>query len=162
MSSRSASRSASKSGITPRAKTLRYAALFALFASAVVPLALLLLWSVSGRWFYPSLLPHSLSVDGWRALAQSGQRLGVALRDSLVLAALDGVVGCAIAFPLGRSIARLHGHARYVAAAAVFAPIAVPPIAFGIGVQYFLLSIGLGSTTLGVLLAHLVPTVGYL
>ncbi|MGI8546518.1 MAG: ABC transporter permease [Gemmatimonadaceae bacterium] len=140
---------------------LRYVALLVLGISAVVPFALLVLWSVSGRWFYPSLLPQSFSIDGWKALAQSGQRLGVALRNSLALAAIDGVVGCAVAFPLGRSIARLRGRARYVAAAAVFAPIAVPPIAFGIGIQYFLLSIGVGSTALGVLLAHLVPTVGY-
>lgn len=117
---------------------------------------------MSGRWFYPSLLPQSFSAAGWSALAQSGQRLGIALRGSVVLAVLNGVVGCAVAFPLGRTIARLSGWARYVAAAAVFAPIAAPPIAFGIGVEYFFLSVGLGATTLGVLLAHLVPTIGYL
>ncbi|MGI8510627.1 MAG: ABC transporter permease [Gemmatimonadaceae bacterium] len=150
-------------GSVPRqATTIRGVALVALALSAVVPIGLLLLSSLSGRWFYPSLLPQSFSTAGWSALAQSGQRLGVALRGSVVLAVINGVVGCAVAFPLGRTIARLTRWARYVAAAAVFAPIAAPPIAFGIGVQYFFLSVGLGATALGVLLAHLVPTIGYL
>lgn len=141
---------------------MRTVLLIALAASAGVPVALLVLSSVSGRWFYPSPLPQSFSTAGWSALAQSGQRLGVALRGSVLLAVLNGVVGCAITFPLGRVIARLSGWVRYVAAAAVFAPIAAPPIAFGIGVEYFFLSVGLGATALGVLLAHLVPTIGYL
>lgn len=145
-----------------RVSVVRSITLLALGMSAVVPLLLLVVWSLSGRWFYPSLLPQSWSTDGWRALAESGQRLGVALRGSVVLAVLDGAIGCALAFPIGRAISRLSGWPRYVAAAAVFAPIATPPIAFGIGIQYFLLTIGLGSTALGVLFAHLVPTVGYL
>ncbi len=141
---------------------VRTIAMVALASSAIVPIALLLLSSVSGRWFYPSLFPQSFSAVGWSALTHTGQRLGVALRGSLILGALTGLLGCAVAFPLGRTLARLNGWSRYVAAAAVFTPIAAPPIAFGIGIEYFFLSVGLGATALGVLLAHLVPTIGYL
>lgn len=141
---------------------LRGLLLLALLVSAGMPLVLLLLWSSSGQWFYPDLVPREWSSAAWLALAGSGTRLTAALRGSLVLALLDGLLGCAAAFPLGRTIARLEGRARHVAAALVFAPVAAPPIAFGIGIQFFFLRLGLGGTAAGVLLAHLVPTVGYL
>ena len=123
---------------------------------------LLVLWSASGEWFFPALLPQRWSPDGWAWLYQGGDRIAVAVRNSVLLGIADGVIGCAVAFPIGRSLARLTGWRRYMAAAAVFSPVAAPPIALGIGIQYFLLRIGAGGTAAGVLLAHLVPTVGYL
>ncbi|MEO6864078.1 MAG: ABC transporter permease subunit [Gemmatimonadaceae bacterium] len=140
----------------------RYFGLTALTISAIGPLVLLVLWSASGEWFFPALMPQRWSPDGWGWLFQSGDRVAVAVRNSVLLGIADGFIGCAIAFPIGRAISRLTGWRRYMAAAAVFSPVAAPPIALGIGIQYFLLRIGVGGTAVGVLLAHLVPTVGYL
>ncbi|MEO8878876.1 MAG: ABC transporter permease subunit [Gemmatimonadaceae bacterium] len=130
--------------------------------SGIGPLLLLVVWSASQEWFFPALTPQRWSVGGWQWLFQGGERIAVAARNSVLLGIADGVIGCAIAFPIGRAMSRLMGWRRYAAAAAVFSPVAAPPIALGIGLQYFLLRIGVGGTVVGVLLAHLVPTVGYL
>ncbi len=140
----------------------RYFGLTALTISAIRPLILLVTWSASGEWFFPALMPQGWSLDGWGWLVQSGDRIAIAVRNSVLLGIADGVIGCAIAFPIGRAISRLTGWRRYMAAAAVFSPVAAPSIVLGIGIQYFLLRLGVGGTAPGVLLAHLVPTVGYL
>lgn len=143
-------------------RVTRYFGLTALAISALGPLILLMVWSASGEWFFPALTPQRLSLSGWEWLFHGGDRIAVAVRDSLLFGIADGVIGCAVAFPIGRGLSRLTGWRRYVAAAAVFSPVAAPPIALGIGIQYFMLRLGVGGTALGVLLAHLVPTVGYL
>jgi hypothetical protein len=68
----------------------------------------------------------------------------------------------AAALPVGRALARLAGWRRHVAAALAFLPVAAPPVALATGLQVALLSAGVGGTPVGVLLAHLVPAVGYL
>ncbi|MEO8945206.1 MAG: ABC transporter permease subunit [Gemmatimonadaceae bacterium] len=141
--------------------TARYLGIAALAISTIGPMVLLVIWSVSGEWFFPALSPQRWSLDGWRWLLGGG-RIAVAVRNSVVLGLADGVIGCAIAFPIGRAISRLKGWRRYTAAAAIFSPVAAPPIALGIGIQYFVLRLGVGGTAIGVLLAHLVPTIGYL
>jgi len=131
--------------------------------SAIVPFALLALWSVSRQWFYPALLPPELTGESWRALVGGGgAALSRAAAASVALAALTGALGCALALPVGRALDRLGGWRRHLGAAAAFLPVAAPPVAVGTGLQYFFLTLGLGGTALGVLLAHLVPAVGYL
>jgi putative spermidine/putrescine transport system permease protein len=134
----------------------------ALGVSALAPLLLLGVWSLGRDWFYPLLWPPRLTLDGWRSIVTGRARLGTALATSLALAIANGALATILAFPVGRAMARLRGWRRHLASAAVFLPIAAPPIGLGIGLQYSLLSLGLGATFAGVLLAHLVPSVGFL
>jgi len=136
--------------------------LAALALSVIVPFALLALWSVSREWFYPALLPPAYTGESWRLLLGGGAALVRASVTSVVLAVLTGALGSVLAFPVGRALDRLRGWRRHLGAAAVFLPVAAPPIAFGTGLQYFSLVLGVGGTAAGVLLAHLVPAVGYL
>lgn len=138
----------------------RAALLAGLLVLSVGPLIILALHATSGQWLFPALLPATLTLDGWREAGAGA--LGPALAMSGVLAVTTGVIGCAVALPVGRSLARLGGWRRHAAAAAVFLPVAAPPLALGTGLQVVALSAGLGGTAAGVLLAHLVPAVGYL
>lgn len=139
----------------------RAVALTLLALSALVPFALLGVWSVSRAWFYPALWPPSLTSESWNALL-GGAGAGASVARSAFIAALVGVLGCALALPVGRALARLAGWRRHLGAALVFLPVAAPPIALGTGLQYAFLRAGLGGTVAGVVLAHLVPAAGYL
>ncbi len=147
-----------------RAARGRAAARLALFAflalSAAVPFALLGAWSVARAWFYPALWPAGLTGEGWARVA--GGELGAAALRSAALGAGTGLLGTAVGLPVGRALARLRGWPRRLGAALAFLPVAAPPVALAVGAQYFFLRLGLGGTTLGVLLAHLVPAAGYL
>ena len=135
--------------------------LLMLALSSIGPMALLALWSVSGAWFFPALLPRTVTLVSWRS-ALGDHALVSALGTSIVLALGTALIGCAVGIPFGRLLARLPGWRRHVAAAAAFLPVAAPPLALGTGLQVAALAVGLGGTLPGVLLAHLVPAVGYL
>jgi putative spermidine/putrescine transport system permease protein len=132
--------------------------------AAVLPLVALLLASLGAGWFWPAPLPARLDLEPWRSLAGgtgAGARLGPAGLNSIVLAAGTGLASAALALPIGRVLARLGGWKRYLGAAAAFLPVAAPPLALGVGLQYTFLRLGLAGQMPGVFLAHLVPALGY-
>ena len=143
------------------ARLIRWMAFAWAVAGIAAPLAILGAWSFSGTWFYPALLPRSWTFESWRALL-SGGSLAHALLVSVAMATVTGVVGCVVAIPVGRLIARSTGWRRHVGVAAAFLPVATPPIALGAGLQYSFIVLGLAGSTVGVICAHLVPAVGYL
>ncbi|MBA3890835.1 MAG: ABC transporter permease subunit [Gemmatimonadaceae bacterium] len=138
----------------------RAIALVLLGAGALVPLAVLLLQSAAAPWFYPALLLDALALDGWAAA------LSPAMREALSRSLLIGIMVAAVATPIaatvGRAVAQLDGWRLHLGAALVFLPVAAPPIAIATGLQVVILRAGAGGTTAGVVLAHLVPAVGYL
>lgn len=143
------------------ARAWRLALLALLALSSIGPMLLLALWSVSGAWFFPAVLPHTVTLVAWRSAIRA-QSLASALGTSTILAIGTAILACIVALPFGQLLARLAGWRRHVGAAAAFLPVAAPPLALGTGLQVAALALGLGGTLPGVLLAHLVPAVGYL
>ncbi len=146
--------------MTPRNRLLRVALIGALALSALAPMAVLVLASLGRDWFFPVLWPPRLTLESWVSFLGGG-RLGTAALTSVVLATGTGIAACVVALPVGRALARLEGWRRHLGAAAAFLPVAAPPIALATGLQVSLLTLGLGGTWTGVLLAHLVPAAGY-
>ncbi|MEO5579872.1 MAG: ABC transporter permease subunit [Gemmatimonadaceae bacterium] len=127
----------------------------------LAPLAFLLALSVSAEWFYPALLPGTWTGANWQLLTRDSMVIVRALWTSMALALTVGSV-CSIAgLVAGREIGRLDGWRRRVAVALAFLPVAVPPLALSIGLQYSLLRTGFGGAFGGVLFAHIVPALGY-
>lgn len=143
-------------------RILRGAILAAVLVSAVVPLALVTVASLAAEWRWPDLVPARWTLESWRDLLEASGRLSEALLFSTGLGIGTGVLGTALALPVGRALARLRGWRRHLGAGVVFLPVAAPPVALGTGLQLTFLTAGLAGTFAGVLLAHLIPTVGYL
>jgi putative spermidine/putrescine transport system ATP-binding protein len=141
-------------------RAVRATLLACLALSALAPLVLLLITSVGDRWFYPALLPPRITGESWRSLLGGG-RLASATLTSMALATATGALACAVGLAIGRALAGLEGGWRHTAAAAAFLPVAAPPIALATGLQFTFLSLGLGGTFPGVLLAHAIPAAGY-
>lgn len=139
-------------------RALRFMLLAAL---ALGPLVLLGLVSVGDRWFAPALLPSAWSTGAWTALLRGPSRLGTAFGTSLLLATATGVVAAALGLLIARGLARAPTVWRHLGSAAAFLPVLLPPIALATALQYAVLRLQLGGTTLGVLLAHAVPATGY-
>lgn len=147
--------------MSPPIRSARRVLFALLLLSAALPFVLLAVTSVGRDWFFPALLPPAVTAGSWRELLGGG-RLGGAAGTSALLALCTGVLGTLLAVPAGRLLASLRGPVRRVAAGAAFLPVAAPPIAFGIGLQYTALRVGLHGSFAGVLLAHLALSVGYL
>ncbi|MEO5904771.1 MAG: ABC transporter permease subunit [Gemmatimonadaceae bacterium] len=129
--------------------------------ATLLPLAFLVALSVSSDWFYPNLAPRRWTGANWDLLRRSGAVIFSSLRVSAALALATGAVSSISGLFAGRKIARLDGWRGRVAVACAFLPVAVPPLALSIGLQYSLLKMGLGGRFSGVLFAHVVPALGY-
>lgn len=140
--------------------------LAALTLSAGGPFIILALWSVGRGWFFPSVLPPAIAGDAWAAVFGHGAGVAAplarAITTSITLGVATGVVATAVALPIGRALARLERRTRTAGLALAFLPVAIPPVALATGLAYALVRAGLGGRWIGVLLGHLVPTLGIL
>ena len=134
-----------------------------LLAWVLLPIAMLAARALAQSWRFPQILPDA--TGGLDALALStatGNRLTSALAVTIMLAAATGVVGTIVGFAIARSAVRSSRPFRRLTLAAAFFTVIAPPLALGVGLQVAMLGVGLGGTLAGVLIAHLVPTTGYL
>jgi putative spermidine/putrescine transport system permease protein len=132
----------------------------ALALSALAPFAILAVWSLGDQWFFPALLPSHWTAESWRAVLTG--RLATAVLTSGAVAIVTAAVSCGIALPIGHAVARLQGARRHIAMALAFLPVAAPPIALGLGLQYGFVQLRLGGTIAGVIAAHVVPATSFL
>jgi putative spermidine/putrescine transport system permease protein len=131
-----------------------------LIVTTLSPLLLLIATSLSRAWVYPAVSPSTFDQSAWRDLFGDSSRR-TALVNSLILGVGTAVIATACALPLGRAASRGAPAVRRTVALLAFAAVALPPVALGIGLQLTVLTLGLGGSLFGVLLAHLVPAIGY-
>ncbi|MFR8165658.1 MAG: ABC transporter permease [Enterocloster sp.] len=129
------------------------AALFSIF----LPMALMLLWSVAGRWPWPGLLPETYSLRTIKEL----------LTGSASLPRLLSIASSWL------TVAFWHGSRRHepgpqkttafqaVLSVRPLLPLLVPGTVFAMGIQITLIRLGLSDTVAGVVLVHLVAAVPY-
>jgi putative spermidine/putrescine transport system permease protein len=142
-------------------RSLRYPFLIGLAVWSLLPLAVVAVVSASGGWHFPSILGVDPGLNSWLSLFGPGNRLFGALTTSSGLALATGLLAAGAGLVLGRALSGLRGWMRAVGAGSAFLPVVAPPVALGLGLQYTFLRMGLGGTGSGVLLAHLIPAVGY-
>jgi len=134
------------------------AGLFAALALALgLPLVLLVLWSVAGRWPAPDLLPSSYTGAIWRAVLDDGDVLSAAVT-STVIAVLVTVLTALVAFPAAWAMAKFPLRCKRAVEVFVLAPVIVPGIVVAVGVGQVFLAWGLTYTVPGVVLVQMVGT----
>lgn len=130
-----------------------------------VGLALLLLWSVSGFWGFPDLLPPTLNLQSWRRAvdAASGP-----LWTSFVVALAAATIALGLVVTLlearrRRFPAARAGEIRLPSAIAglIYLPLIVPQIAFVFGLQVLILVAGLTPSVPLLVAAHLIFVAPY-
>lgn len=137
-------------------RTLIASALVALLA----PVAVLVLGSVSVSWFFPEPLPRHLSTAPWRTALADGS-----VRDAIVTGLLvSGVVAVSVvllSWPAARVLARPGLRWRGLIIGVLFLPSLLPGVGLAMGVDEALLRAHVAGGVLGVVIAHLVPTIPY-
>ena len=127
----------------------------------LLPMAVIAVWSVTGRWPWPNLLPESWTLRTLEELFFGSAKLPKVLGSSVALAAAVALLATFIsiltsratefyAFP-GKRLVRLCG----------MLPLLVPGTVFAMGIQLVMLKLGLSDTLAGVVLVHLVCALPY-
>jgi putative spermidine/putrescine transport system permease protein len=130
-------------------------------ALALVPFALLSVWSFARSWFWPVLLPESWSLRAWSYVLALESGVGAALVTSVGMALLVTVLSVLSAIPAARTLAYHEFPGKRLFLFVLLLPVLASPLASAMGVHGLFLRFGLTETVLGVALVHLIPAVPY-
>ena len=141
----------------PVLKTLLITALVCIF----LPMVLVLIWSVTGRWPWPNLLPESYTLRTVKELFFSSASLPKLLLSSISLALTVGILGTIIGILTARATELYQFRGKAMVYMGSFFPLLVPGTVFAMGIQITLIRLGLSDTVAGVILVHLIAAVPY-
>jgi putative spermidine/putrescine transport system permease protein len=144
-----------------REKSSSKSAVAILSLAAVLPLAWLWLQSLAENWRFPSILPQEFSRRSWSYLFAASTGVPSILAESIFIALTVTILAVLIALPAARAIALYDFKGKNWLLFALLLPILSPAITSAISGHALFLRYGLTDSRLGVILAHLVPTVPY-
>lgn len=131
-----------------------------LYFILAAPLALFIVYAFSTSWFFPKPFPTEWTASAFLHAIRDSRVLS-GLRDSLIIALTVSLLSLALGFPAARALGLRQFRGRQVAWLILFLPTVVPPLAIGMGLNILFLQIGLAGSYVGVILAHLIPTLPY-
>jgi putative spermidine/putrescine transport system permease protein len=127
----------------------------------LLPFVPLIFWSISHRWFFPTIIPDELSDRAWSYIFSERSGVLEGLINSLVIALLVAVISAAIGLAGGRALGLYRFRGKRIVELVLLAPVIVPAIAVAMGIQVMFIRYSLADTVPGVVLVHLIPTIPY-
>ncbi len=129
--------------------------------SILLPIAILLLWSVTGRWPWPNLLPESYTLRTLQELFFGSAKLPDILLSSITLAAIVAFLATVVGILTARATEFYDFKGKNLVRMGSFLPLLVPGTVFAMGIQITLIRLGLSDTLAGVVVVHLIVAVPY-
>ncbi len=129
--------------------------------SIILPIAVLLLWSVTGRWPWPNLLPESYTFRTLQELLFGSAKLSELLLSSITLGAIVAVLATVVGIMTARATEFYEFKGKGLVRMGSFLPLLVPGTVFAMGIQITLIKVGLSDTLTGVVIIHLIAAVPY-
>lgn len=118
----------------------------------ILPVVLLFIYSFSGIWQYPDLLPEVISTRGFEYLFSQVEPILGSIGSSILYSL--AAVGVTLVMCIGPAavLARYDFKGRTLLEALFLAPVLVPAITFSMGIHYLFIRIGLSDNFLGIVL----------
>lgn len=126
-----------------------------------MPIIFLLINSFAFGWRWPELFPQAFSDRAWQYVLTSPgfyKSIGISLKIAAAVAFINFFLG----MPAAYALARFQFKGKLLVEGIIYAPIIVPVFVSNMGIHMTFLKIGLTESVLGVILAHLAPTLPYM
>ncbi|OEH84977.1 hypothetical protein BHU72_07240 [Desulfuribacillus stibiiarsenatis] len=126
-----------------------------------VPFYPLIIWSVASGWQWPKLVPNEVQWRAWQYVFSSGdvwQSIGLTMWIAVVVL----VINLLLAIPSGRALAFYDFKGKGFVELILIMPIMIPPYAIMMGLQLLFLRAGITDQMIGVIIAHIFPTLPYM
>ncbi len=134
----------------------RHTAAAAMITWVLLPFLILVIWSVSTRWFYPQLWPAGWGLRAWQyVFGIAGSQILSGLIQSLLVALVTAVISVIIGVPAGRALGLYNFRGKDAISIILMLPVIVPPLCVAMGLHLWFLKLGLTETFYGVVLVHL-------
>ena len=131
------------------------------FIFVIVPFVPLIFTSLSFGWRWPDVVPQAWSLRAWEYVVNDG-RTWQAVGISLWIASIVTAINIVLAVPAANALMRYPVRGKWLFEAIIFSPIIIPPFISVMGIHLTFLRLGLTETVLGVVLAHIAPTLPYM
>ena len=135
--------------------------LFLLSLLLILPLMMILIWSVTVSWPFPEIFPEAVGLRGIREIFQPGSRALGSLITSIRISLFVTILTLGITIPGGKALGIYQFPGKGFIKIFVLAPLIVSPVAMGMGIHGTFIRLGLTNTELGVVLIHIVPVIPY-
>lgn len=148
--------------MTKMSKKIIYKSLivFSMFL-IIIPLIIMIVWSFTKSYMWPSLMPQSLGMRGWSYVVQNKNRVLSALFNSIYISFMTTIVTVIICIPCAKVLAFENFRGKKIVEALVFSPVIIPPVSIGMGLNVEFIKLGLARTYTGIILVSIVPCIPY-
>lgn len=126
-----------------------------------LPIAVVVIWSVTERWPWPLLLPEGYSLRTVKELLFGSAKLPKILFSSISLGLTVAVLGTVVGVMTARATELYSFPGKKLVHMVSFLPLLVPGTVFAMGIQITLIKLGLSDTLPGVVIVHLIAAVPY-
>ncbi len=127
----------------------------------LLPMGVILLWSFTGRWPWPGLLPESYLLRTWNELLFGSGGLFRLMGNSMSIAGSVAILGTVIGILTARAAELYDIPGKILIRFGSLLPLLIPGTVFTMGIQVVLIRLGLTDTIPGIILVHLVAAVPY-
>ena len=127
----------------------------------LLPMAVIAIWSVTGRWPWPRLIPESWTLRTLEELFFGSAKLPELLGSSITLAFLVALLATVISILTARATEFYEFPGKGLVRFSGMLPLLVPGTVFAMGIQLVMLKLGLADKIAGVVLVHLVCALPY-
>ena len=142
-------------------RTFQKAVLALTVICILLPMAVIAVWSVTGRWPWPNLLPESWTIRTLEELIFGSAKLPRLLGSSISLAAAVALLATVISILTARATEFYDFRGKAFIRFSGMLPLLVPGTVFAMGIQLVMLKLGLADKIAGVVLVHLVCALPY-
>ncbi|WP_186576959.1 ABC transporter permease [Aquibacillus kalidii] len=139
-----------------------YLITFILVCFIAIPLIPLVIFSFSYGWKWPDLFPDQISLDAWAYVFDFGSKTWNSIMTSLKIAVTVTLINLFLALPAANILGRMDFKGKWLLEGLFYAPIIVPAFVSVMGIHMTFIQMGITDTLLGVILAHIIPTLPYM
>ena len=138
-----------------------YAVMIFIIIIILAPIIPIFIWSFSGRWFYPDLLPEEFSLRAIKYIFSPASKTAEAVVKGGSIAIVATGLSLVVGIPAGRAIGLHKFRGKKLVTFMILAPVIVPGLSVVMGIHVAFIRMGLAGTVVGVTLAHLIATTPY-
>ncbi|ERI93821.1 ABC transporter, permease protein [Clostridiales bacterium oral taxon 876 str. F0540] len=127
----------------------------------LLPIAILLLWSISGKWNWPNILPQNYNLRAYRYILENGNQLLKVVFFSIGLSLSVTFITILFSIPAAKALGTFNFIGKRLVEILILTPLIIPSITIATGIHIFFIRLGLADTLLGVIIIHLFPCLPY-
>lgn len=125
------------------------------------PILILVVWSFSQGWPADHLFPSQWGLRGWRHLFSPKSKMLASLGLSAFISLTVTLLALLLSIPAGKILGIYNFKGKRLVEILVLAPLIIPTVTVGMGIQLAFIRYGLADTVLGVILVHLPVVLPY-